>query len=331
MLPSGLLCTHADAMLGFADLALLRIDGCNLGHSAEHFIDAWSLANLCGVSRPAYLDAARRILNTVMNAQRADGAFPSAFHPDGAVDTYEGSTGGFLIPAMLKLHALEGAQDPREMHGSNEAPVVHEAQRTDRYQPLLQSASKAFGYYFGQFRKNGYSTAGALDTWCIDKESIIPLLSAALQLQDATGEQEYLDAAVEAAYYLATWQWHHSTEYPEGTALHAMAYRAFGGTAVSTQHHHIDAYALRAIPDLLKLAERAGCDLWRQRAEAIWDNATIGISDGTLEVMGRIRPRGGQDEAFLHTRWANPFQVSEWLVAWPTALRLEVLRRIGFR
>lgn len=303
MLPSGLLCTHYDGLLGFSDMASMRIDGCNLGHAAEHFLEAWDLAARCGTDRPAYREAAERILHTAMQAQNEDGAYPSAFFPDGSVATYEGSTGGFFLPAMLALYGLTSDAD------------------------LLASAVRAFNWYNGQFAARGYSTAGALDTYCIDKESAIPLLSAALLLQTATGKPEYLDAAVEAAYYLATWQWHHSTAYPEGTALHTMAYRTFGGTAVSTQHHHIDAYALRAVPDLLVLAERTGSDLWRQRAAAIWDNATIGISDGTLAVMGRVRPRGGQDEAFLHTRWANPFQVSEWLVAWPTAMRLEVLRK----
>ena len=41
--------------------------------------------------------------------------------------------------------------------------------------------------------------------------------------------------------------------------------------------------------------------------------------------MGKKRPYGSQDEGFLHTRWLQPFAVSQWLVAWPTAFRPETL------
>ena len=36
---------------------------------------------------------------------------------------------------------------------------------------------------------------------------------------------------------------------------------------------------------------------------------------------------GGQDEGAFHTRWGDAFNVSQWLVAWPGAFRLEVLRQ----
>lgn len=62
---------------------------------------------------------------------------------------------------------------------------------------------------------------------------------------------------------------------------------------------------------------------------AIWYNGTQGVSDGTLVVMGKVRPAGSQDEGFFHTRWADDFNVSQWLVAWPGAFRLEVMRKIG--
>jgi len=306
LLPSGLLCVHYEALLDNSDLRMLLIDSCNLGNSAENFIEAWELAKECGAEKPEYLRVAKSILDISMASQREDGAYPSAFMADGVVASFEGTTGGFLMPAMLWMFA---------------------ATRETIYRT---SAEKAFAYYYQEFRNCGYTMAGALDTHCIDKESAIPLLSTSLMLYKATKDTDYLDAAVKAAYYLSTWQWHHSVEYPEGSALHDMEYDTFGGTAVSTQHHHIDGYALRYMPYLQELANLTGNELWRQRAEAIWNNATIGISDGTLEVMGLRRPRGSQDEGFMHTRWGSPFNVSQWLVAWPTAFRLEVLRKTRF-
>jgi hypothetical protein len=115
--------------------------------------------------------------------------------------------------------------------------------------------------------------------------------------------------------------------YPVGTVLRELGYDTFGGTAVSTQHHHQDPYALIIVNDWIKLANMTHKAIWRDRAVAAWANGTIGISGGDLVVMGKKRPYGSQDEGFLHTRWLQPFAVSQWLVAWPTAFRLETLRQ----
>ncbi len=71
--------------------------------------------------------------------------------------------------------------------------------------------------------------------------------------------------------------------------------------------------------------------LWKERAQAVWSNGITGVSDGDLTVMGKSRPVGSQDEGFFHTRWGHPpFNTSQWLVAWPTAFRLEVLRSLDW-
>jgi len=199
----------------------------------------------------------------------------------------------------------------------------YEMTRAEEY---LSSALAAMGYYHDAFVQNGYTTAGALDTHCIDKESSYPLLISALHLFHLTSDKEWLKKAKEIAYYLSTWQWHYSIDYPKGTVLNSLGYDTFGGTAVSTQHHHIDKYAVKYVPQLLELAELTGENIWRDRGIAVFNNATIGISDGSLSVMGKKRPVGSQDEAFMHTHWGEPYSVSQWLVAWPTAFRLEVLR-----
>ncbi len=55
----------------------------------------------------------------------------------------------------------------------------------------------------------------------------------------------------------------------------------------------------------------------------------IGVSDGQLNIMGKMRPEGSQDEGFYHSHWGHPFDVSQWLVAWPTAFRLQILRGLA--
>ncbi len=66
----------------------------------------------------------------------------------------------------------------------------------------------------------------------------------------------------------------------------------------------------------------------KQRAHAAWCNGMLGVSDGTLRLLGRTLPRGSQCEGYYHTRWIEHGGVSLWLVVWPTAFRLETLRTL---
>ena len=126
-----------------------------------------------------------------------------------------------------------------------------------------------------------------------------------------------------------------------------MNYDTFGGTSVATAHACIDPYAVKYFLDLVKLSEFLGEPIWKQRAMAIWNNETIGISDGSLSIMGLPPlPVGAQSEVVFQTNWGTilknrykpgsinelePFGfLSNWFVIWPTAYRLEVLRNIEF-
>lgn len=309
-LDNGLFRCHFDYVLGQNRNYLLGEemgevqDACNLGGAALNYFEAHHLAKKCGVERPKYREIAVGICDFAIQSQFDDGRFGRCWTNDGTCIDSEGSTGAFLIKPLI---------------------VAYQNTNGSKY---LNAAEKAYAYYVTGLVTRGFTTAGALDTHCVDKESAIPLLDAGLALYEITGDLAYLQHCERASYYLATWQWHYNVMFPEGTVLYKLGYTTFGGTGVSTQHHHIDAYALYIVPHWLKLAELTGNNIWRQRALAIWGNATIGISDGTLEVLDRKRPIGSQDEAFFQTRWGRPFSVSELLVAWPTAFRLEVLRKL---
>ncbi|AFH62782.1 hypothetical protein ACVNS2_19190 [Paenibacillus caseinilyticus] len=304
-LPNGMIHCHYDYVIGFESAEREVQDACNLGTAALNLFEAEELARRCGVERPIYRETALGICDFALSVQSPEGQIGKSWKCDGTPHDPEGTVGCFLIPPMVKAYELTG----------NEA--------------YLHGAELGYRYYIRELLENGYTTAGALDTYCVDKESSIPLLKAGLALFQITGKRTYLEWAEHAAWYLATWQWHHTVGYDAGTALGDMGYDTFGGTAVSTQHHHIDPFALVFVEDWLELAELTGNRIWRDRAIAAWANATIGISDGSLTLMGKLRPEGSQDEGFLHTRWGDKFNVSQWLVAWPTAFRLEVLRRVG--
>ncbi len=301
--PEGHILTH------YSPLKPRVIDACNLGTYALQLFKAYDVLKSINIDGKRFYDTALKICRFVLERQNEDGSLAKSWNQDGTVDQPEGTIGAFMIPPMLEAYKREG--DAK----------------------YLKAAILCYSYYYGEFNEEGYTTAGALDTYCIDKESAMPLLKAGLMLFEITGDTKYLKCAQEAGLYLATWQWHHSVEYPEGSILNQIGFDTFGSTSVSTAHHHMDAYALYYFHDYINLGKLLCQQQWSERAKAIWNNATQGISDGSLIINGLMRPEGSQDEGFMHTRWkqekSSYFGVSQWLVAWPGALRLEALRELN--
>ncbi len=305
-LKNGLFRCHFDYLLGLEDPKGEVQDACNLGAAAMGYFEASDLATSCGLKKPEYRAAALGVCDFVLRIMGPDGRIGRTWTNGGRPVDPEGTTGAFLIQPLVRAYR-----------------VSHKGE-------YLAAAERAFAFYFGGLAADGYTTAGALDTHCIDKESAVPLLKAALELFEATRKDMYLRRAEDAAFYLATWQWHYTVPYHESSVLAGIGYDTLGGTSVSTQHHHQDPYALVIVNDWLKLASLTKNDIWRERALAVWANGTIGVSDGDLVILGKRRPAGSQDEGAFHTRWHAMGGVSQWLVAWPTAFRLETLRHSGY-
>ena len=153
-----------------------------------------------------------------------------------------------------------------------------------------------------------------------------------MKAYEVTKEQKYLDASVDLAYYLASWQYHYSVDFPADSQLAQLKIDTYGSTAVSAAHNALDHYGIYYIPEYPKLAELTGNDIWRQRARAIWYNGIQLLSDGTLLVRGRVRPAGAQDESFRHTRWGRSdhklYVPCEWCTVWQGTFRHVVLEEL---
>ena len=193
----------------------------------------------------------------------------------------------------------------------------------------LEAACLGMNYYLKELETKGFTTAGALDIFSIDKESSIPLLKGAIGLYRVTGEDKWLAGARRAAWYLSTWQYTHTCHFTEDSLLEQTGYDSFGGTLVSTVHEGIDPFALCYIPELYELYQITGEERWMSRARAIWKNGCQHISDGSLVIDGKLRPTGSQDESYTVTRQGRRGIASQWLVAWPGAFRLEVIRKLS--
>ncbi len=281
-------------------------DACNIGTGAEGYFESYDLLLKVGIDKPEYLRAALYTCDFALESQDESGCFAKSWDNDGNVTAKDGTIGCFLILPMLTAYKKTG---------------------DEKY---LLSAVRAFDFYYEGLERDGFTTAGALDTYSIDKESASPLLRSALALYEATGDKKYVKCAEKTAWYLCTWMMHFTVRYPEDCLISKLKFDTFGSTSVSTPHQALDQYALRDVQSFLKLYEITGYPQWHERAVAFWCGACQGISDGTLVINGRLRPAGAQDEAVCHTRWGRnstkPFSPTQWLAAWPCAFRLEILR-----
>jgi uncharacterized protein YyaL (SSP411 family) len=267
-----------------------------MGTGADCYLEAYELLSSIGIEKPEYLKAALDVCEFALKNQEESGNFAKLWDQDGIVQQSKGTIGCFLILPLLRAY-----QHTKE----------------EKY---LQSAVKAFDFYYRELDEMGFTTAGALDTYSIDKESASPLLRCCMKLQEVTGDDKYIACGEKIGWYLTTWMMHYTVQYPADTVLGQMGFDTFGATAVSTPHNALDQYALRDIRSFLRLYELTGYAQWRERAVAFWCNATQGVSDGTLIINGRLRPAGSQDEAISHTHWRRnstpAFCPTQWLAAW---------------
>ncbi len=301
-LPNGLFRTHFDYILGL-EKGEEVVDGCNLGQTIADFLSAHEVARKCGIDRENYKTLALNLANFLLNDQQASGQYGKGWTTDGKCVYRDGTVGAFIIPGMVRAWKATGDN------------------------AYLASARRAYDFYFDDFARNGYTSAGALDTWCIDKESSLPLLRSALMLFDATGDSTYLNKAEKTSWYLATWLWQYEVPVPDSSDFKTYGYSTYGGTSVSTQHHHIDGFGMWLVPAWLRLSKLSGNPVWKEMALATWANGNQCVADGKTAYHDVIRPAGSQTEAYFQTYWGGKQgYFHDWLVSWMAALRMEVLR-----
>lgn len=190
-----------------------------------------------------WLVAALGTLDTVIQLQREDGnfGFSYALNNPEVVD-WEGFAGCWFAAAAVLAWQWSGEE---------------------RY---LDAARKALGYYHG-FVKQLNCWGTPMDTWkSVDEEGNLAFIKAARHLYEATGEKEFLDAAVDGANYELLWRYGYRTR-PPAPPLNNGAWNACGGSLTSVSNPHAHPMGLIVTGDLLWLAKETGDTYWKQRAE----------------------------------------------------------------
>lgn len=286
---------------------------CNLGWGATSFARCYMLLRDAGIDRPDYLTFARRTCDFFLAHFDEENGFGKAYRFDGSSFDVTGTIGAFALPALIEMYRATGE-------------TVY-----------LEGAKRGFAFYVRRDLEQFSLTAGAIDCASVDKETVYPILRAALDLYDITGDASLLMRAEMCGCYFYSWAYQYDVLVPETSDFVRYGYHTKGGTAVSVQHHAIDSWGSLAAPEFIRLWRATGDDRWFRRARALWHNATLCIAtDDKTVINGTLRPRGGQNEAFFACRWTRYRPVEErghfnnWLVSWVNAYRLYAIRSLGF-
>ena len=286
---------------------------CNLGWGAASFARCYLLLRDAGIDRADYLAFARRTCDFFLAHFDLENGFGKAFRFDGSCYDAAGSIGAFALPALIEVWRATGEQK------------------------YLDGAVCGFAFYAERDLAAFSLTAGAIDCASVDKETVYPLLRAALDLYDITGDARYLTRAEMCGHYFFSFAYRYDALYPDSSDFSRYGYHTKGGTAVSVQHHAIDSWGSIVAPEFVRLRRATGDDRWFRRARALWHNATLAVAlDDEMVINGTVRPRGGQNEAFFCCRWTRYRPVEErghfnnWLVAWVNAYRLYAIHTLGF-
>jgi len=306
VLPSGLFIVQFDDLLN-EDISY-DIDTCNLGWGIWQLLEAYELLQSIDIDKPGYFETAVRACDFFVSNHASDGSFGKTWFKDGTPDDPGGTIGCFILPGLIKAYDLTG---------------------NTKY---LHCAREMFRFYVERDLYQMSCTAGALDTHCIDKETCWPLLKTGLDLYDLTGEEIYLSDAICAAYYILSFTFQYDTVHDPDTDFMIHGYCSYGGTSVSTQHHHLDPWGSLIAYDFYRLHVITGDEKWRLWAVALWRNAMIGVSDGNMVVHGLRRPASTQNEIFLQSRFTfnadcKPGRFNDWLQSWPGAFKLITIQR----
>jgi hypothetical protein len=280
--------------------ALTGRDGTYLRCLAEEYdalLLAVELERAQGVEHPGWLDAAGRFARFLADAQREDGAWYRAYdlegrpltEPDfwfGQTDVQRTSSTATVVPFLLKLYALTGADE------------------------WLGVARRATDFAYTTFVDGLKFNGGIHDSMyarpqLVDHESIIFAFRAQLEMHRATGERTYLERATVGAWLVCSWVWLWDVPLPEGSTLAEHGFRSTGWPGCDAPGAgYVHPMGVIAVPDLVELA-RLGADEGFVEMAALLLNACNENVALPGKDWGYARPGLQEEGVLISWCWAD--------------------------
>ncbi len=258
-------------------------------------------------TKDQWLETGLKVLDTVMELQRKDGAYGYTFsETERKVLDWNGFAGCWFVPAFVYAYKATGKRE------------------------YLESAGRALDYY-GKFVQELNCWGTPMDTWkSVDEEGNLAFIKGARMLHEATGDPEYLKHLERGANYEYLWRYGYNAK-PEWAPLKDTGWSSCGGSITSVSNPHIHPMGLLVTDDLVYLSDVTGDDYHRQRAEdgIAWVMASMELYPDTMGYgrYGVLSERFCPSDGLTIERYSDGTPCSTWFSynGWAAANALEAL------
>ncbi len=213
-----------------------------VGSALHYLLKTMAFLSEKGTSYPSsWMDSARKVMDTVVELQREDGAFAYTYRIDRkeAAD-WNGFAGCWFVPCAAYLYHLTGEK---------------------RYLAAADAGLDYYAAYVDTLTCNGTP----MDTWkSPDEEGNLAFIRGARLLHEYTGEAKYLTALQNGAEYEFLWRYGYKTR-PLHRPL-VNGWNSCGGSITSVSNPHIHPMGMIVDSDLYYLGRVTGDDYYTDRA-----------------------------------------------------------------
>lgn len=225
----------------WTDFGLVRDCHCayNVGSAVHYILKTIMFCRRVGKECPeSWLNACRKVIDTVLELQREDGAFGYTYSTkEKKVLDWNGFAGCWFAPSAMYLYRLTAQEK------------------------YLEGARKALRYYHKWVEALQCSGA-PMDTWkSVDQEGNLAFIRGCRLVHEYTGDAEFLEYLKQGAEYEYLWRYGYQTR-PENRPL-INGWNSCGGSVTSVSNPHIHPMGIIVDADLSYLAEATG-DIYHQ-------------------------------------------------------------------
>lgn len=232
----------------------------------------------------AFLELSLRVMRYFIKVQLEDGSFGRWWDKNGKAIDRKGTNGAYIALALLKT-----------------MPFIESGEERERWRAAIK---RALAYYTSLSLSDSFH-GDTLDADSTDKEAGVSILSFLIKaIEEGYGDENTLQAAINAASFILTWIWQADSYLPSSSPLGKLGFSTAGMTSVSVAHHHLDFYGMLIAELFLRLEEITDDPLWKTQAIKMMNACLQLIANEGNEYLGRSNEYSGwQPEQINHTAW----------------------------